>query len=382
MVSTIVEPKNEFRTLSEPNLSSTHVPALDGLRGVAILLVLIAHCEKALMWTPQSDVFTKMIHKVVCFSTCGVDLFFVLSGYLITGILLRSAGSPNYFKNFYVRRALRIFPLYYFVLASVLCATTLFGELGGAVGRPADRVWLWFYGTNIIQAINRNWTFACLNPLWSLAVEEHFYLLWPFLLLAVRNRKNLLWFCALSLPVSIAFRAFCIYALHNNLAAYTLTVCRLDALLTGCFISIFATLYNTTKLSDISQKVLAIGALIVPLYIYAVPHFSDQGRMFSPTLCSTMFGSILVLTLTKKRIASVLENQQLCSMGKYSYGVYMYHAILIGVMERAWTWTALPPVLNYSVFLIIAVLISTAVAVCSYQLYEVHFLKLKRYFVA
>ncbi|RTL45798.1 MAG: acyltransferase [Candidatus Melainabacteria bacterium] len=362
--------------------STSHLPALDGLRGLAIALVLITHCENALHWTPQSDFFVKAVHKVVCFSTCGVDLFFVLSGFLITGILLRSKNSANYFKSFYVRRALRIFPLYYLALALIWCGIKIWGEPPDALmGMPADRTWLWFYGTNILMTLRHTWTYSSLNHFWSLAVEEHFYLVWPFLVMALETGP-LLWFCLAAVPASLLIRAAFVYPLHNELAAYVLTICRVDSLLIGCFIAIVAYLRGPEILKR-SAVAVALGmAVLVPIFIGVVPHASNTDRIWGPTIFALLFASLLVLTLTRTECKHFFENRVLRVLGKYSYGLYIYHFIVIVGLEHLWSWNALPPVPNYLLFLFVASACSMLIAVTSYQLYEVHFLKLKKYFQA
>src|SRR5579862_7894518 len=144
---------------------STHYPALDGLRGVAILSVMVEHLAPRLLagggWV-------------------GVDLFFVLSGFLITGVLLDGKDDPHRGRTFYVRRALRIFPLYYATLALIT-----FGPLAKALalGLSAQTLgWYWIYGTNWQIALGMAHIGGPIAYFWSLAVEEQFYLIWPLII--------------------------------------------------------------------------------------------------------------------------------------------------------------------------------------------------------
>src|SRR5579863_7613015 len=158
---------------------SRHLPSLDGLRGVAVLLVLIGHFAYvpiALKGIPGK------IFALTHAGWTGVELFFVLSGFLITGILLDSKGAENYVSSFYIRRALRILPLYY---GAVLVAFVLLPLLGRA-GLPGlspefnpDQLWYWFYAGN--WAWNWNHCYQPFAHFWSLAVEEQFYLAWPWI---------------------------------------------------------------------------------------------------------------------------------------------------------------------------------------------------------
>ena len=152
-----------------------HLPALDGLRGLAILLVLLRHFTEGAELRSKSG---RWLAAALDAGWIGVDLFFVLSGFLITGILLEARRSQHYFRNFYVRRTLRIFPLYYGVLAVIFGIAPWLGWLVPEVGpEEHSQAWLWAYGTNIIMSwtgsplLKHGW--LNLNHFWSLAVEEH-----------------------------------------------------------------------------------------------------------------------------------------------------------------------------------------------------------------
>ena len=203
-------------TMAEFSISSSVVrskmPELDTLRGIAVLLVLFFHGFN-LVPIPHEISSTAGRLWVVITSTgwMGVNLFFVLSGFLITGILIESRETPNYFKRFYFRRALRILPAYYAILL-VLLLVTYFGLVDRRVGWP-------FIGLSFIYLANVTPLFgvaAQYSTLWSLAVEEHFYLLWPA---AVRyvSRRKLLYTC-LAIIIACPVRAPC------TMCAATITV--------------------------------------------------------------------------------------------------------------------------------------------------------------
>src|SRR5262245_10664845 len=160
---------------------ASHIPALDGIRGIAILLVLLFHFGQYGHGLPYPAVFVdKLFHRICQIGWVGVDLFFVLSGFLITGILYDSKGRNHYFRNFYVRRCLRILPLYYFSLILFLIVLPkLFPLHTGFRSLRQDSFWYWTYLSNVRVAY-RGWdSFGVLDHFWSLAVEEQFYLLWP-----------------------------------------------------------------------------------------------------------------------------------------------------------------------------------------------------------
>src|SRR5258706_538487 len=184
-----------------------HIPALDGLRGVAILLVLVLHFAPYAPGLQAPTVLLDRLYlRVSGIGWTGVDLFFVLSGYLITGILYDTRGSKHYFRQFYARRFLRIFPLYYVALALFLIILpwphsfdSVIRELRG------DAVWYWTYLYNMRVAATGFLPSSALGHFWSLAVEEQFYLIWPIVVLWL-GRKHLIVTCAVAVVAALACR--------------------------------------------------------------------------------------------------------------------------------------------------------------------------------
>ena len=168
--------------------TQAHIPALDGLRGIAIILVMLFHLTYFLPGVPLDVAFLRLTN----YGWTGVDLFFVLSGFLITGILLEAKGTPNYFKNFYARRALRIFPLYYGFVAFLifvypLAAAQFRAERDILV---ENRWWVLGYAVNWIVAWTGDFGRTPLGTggFWSLAIEEQYYLMWPAVVLLLSRR--------------------------------------------------------------------------------------------------------------------------------------------------------------------------------------------------
>ncbi len=388
---------------ASPAKSRAHVPALDGLRGIAILLVTAYHfIGQAADLVDGSSLSMRLTTRLASLGMYGVDLFFVLSGFLITGILLDTKDAPGYFRNFYARRALRIFPLYYAFLAVVLVIGPALAP-GSTLLRAAahDQAWVWLYGTNLKIALAGQWAFCgttqpiCgqgleLNHLWSLAVEEHFYFVWPVLVYLCSKR---------ALP-RVAF-ALVLTALgvrlllrHDPMAGYTLTPCRMDALLVGALLSI--ALNSPTGVAFLRGPARFVVVTALGLFAIAVA-LPGGAESRSPTFRACVFtltailaAAIVVRTLESKPtswLGRVTGSSLLRTIGAYSYGLYLFHsalrplfAKLIPVREIARLTHS--PTLAVVLYFVLATAGSLALAWPSYHLFEKPFLKLKRYFEA
>jgi peptidoglycan/LPS O-acetylase OafA/YrhL len=213
--------------------SGRHIPALDGLRGLAILLVILYH--HTLM--RQETLFDRVYVNLARLGWSGVDLFFVLSGFLITGILYDSKGSPHYFRNFYVRRTLRIFPLYYAVVFFSLIvlprAWPAWGltQLDRSAMEDRSQAWYWLYLQNFLFARDENLGHPALAVSWSLAIEEQFYLVWP-VVVSLLSRRHLIWTCGALILTALSLRIWMVSAGVHPTTIYVLPFNRMDALAT------------------------------------------------------------------------------------------------------------------------------------------------------
>jgi peptidoglycan/LPS O-acetylase OafA/YrhL len=217
------------------NIDRSHLPVLDGVRGLAILLVLTFHF--AVMYDCE-EMLRHWWLRPLAGGWCGVDLFFVLSGCLITGILLDAKGGSHFFRNFYARRALRIFPLYYGFLVLIFLARPVFALSSDALAdMDRARSWLGLYGQNVWLMFSGRWLPPLVNHLWSLAVEEQFYLAWPFLVWLC-SRRRLAWVCGGVLAGCLALRVAMMLAGLDPMVAYVFTLTRLDGFAAGGLVAL------------------------------------------------------------------------------------------------------------------------------------------------
>src|SRR5260221_4024268 len=224
-------------------VADERIPALDGLRGVAILMVLLNHFVPNRNYAP-SHVMT-WLSNAARSGWAGVDLFFVLSGFLITGILIEAKASPHYFRNFYMRRVLRIFPLYYGALVLVLVTLPPLHVFNWSSFATVwqNQLWNWSYCTNVGMWHTDGLGFSCpqvnLGHFWTLAIEEHFYLVWPAIVFLLPLR-GLRWICLLAVLVAPAARTLAVVRFDASHLFFFLTPCRADSLILGALLPAMA----------------------------------------------------------------------------------------------------------------------------------------------
>jgi peptidoglycan/LPS O-acetylase OafA/YrhL len=313
----------------------------------------------------------------------GVDMFFVLSGFLITGILLDSKTSPGYFKTFYMRRLLRIFPLYYGVLAvcfGLLWWTPVIHQFVPRQG------WLWLYGANFTQLAGFNFE-PVFAHFWSLAVEEHFYLLWPVVVLVLSRRNLMLGSTALTLGSALLR---CMVIASGRLdpdSTAMLTPLRLDGLAMGALLAAISRgPCGLANFRNLAIWLVAVGGLASGLLKVLYGSVSDSVWGLSGaghfTISVTVAG-ILTLAVTNSRgiWARALNNGFLRFMGKYSYGLYVYHYLLQPWTDsQFWFLGNSLPTLSLVVHVIVASGVTLIVSLASWHLFEKQFLRLKRLF--
>jgi len=285
------------------------IAQLDGLRGIAILLVLWAHSWEAFQVSDRK------------FGWIGVDLFFVLSGFLITGLLLETKGAPHYFRNFYARRGLRIWPLYYLVIAFIFVANSF---LPARLQFPTSICRIEYYLSYVQNLFVPGFSApGVLLVTWSLAVEEQFYLIWPFLV-GLFSRKNLRHVLIAVVLLDPLFRW---YLIRQGGDAHVNTAARLDQLAMGALIAVWI---RSESFSLPTFRRIAGGAclFLLPAILYLKWHGAIPYEI-AFTVLGLVFSGLLGLSLTSSPgsiLVRILKLRFLRYTGKISYGIYLLHA--------------------------------------------------------
>lgn len=309
-----------------------HIPALDGVRGLAVILVVIRH---TLSWPIEISAHPGNWQFVLWYWTkmmwVGVDLFFVLSGFLITKILLENHNSPRLFRTFYARRACRILPLYFLVLVAAFLAS---------IGLPHNELWQklfeyhapWSCYATLTQNLFAGWSGTtggiALAVTWSLAVEEQFYLVLPSVT-RFFPKQWLPWLFAGGIPCALLAR------LHwNDPRSYYWSPSHADSLLIGCLLAwvclqppAFAWLQRQGSGLNLLLGVLAAGMLIIN-------QMPEYYVWISDTWFSLFFGVLLLTALTQPRhwLTRFLQLGWLRFMGDISYAVYLLHFPILAAL--------------------------------------------------
>ena len=367
-----------------------HLPALDGVRGLAILMVLVVHFVGD---TKATSTLERGLTWVASYGTFGVDLFFILSGFLITGILLEARGSRHYFLNFYTRRTLRIFPLYYGVLIAVFVLLPFIPALRGnaTLGELRNRQWwVWLYGVNVLDAIRGVFSFSYLDHFWSLAVEEHFYALWPLLVWRCPPRLLLRIALAVSLT-AVALRIGAAFASVNPLAVYVLTPFRLDALCLGGAMAVGARQPGGLEWLRANAGRFALAAAVVLLGTRAInglPANAEsamhQVRNSATMLLLACLIASAVLSPARSLSGRFFQSSPMGFLGRYSYGLYVFHHFIAVYFIRHGTEFVLGRALGshllaVAIQAVVGGAASVALAMLSFHLFEQPFLRMKRY---
>jgi peptidoglycan/LPS O-acetylase OafA/YrhL len=361
----------EALALQPSTSTQPYLIQLDALRAIAITGVLVAHHLPSSWW----------INSTLQWGGTGVRLFFVISGFLITGILLRarervSSGQETIggaLKIFYIRRALRIFPIYYLVLAIAVAADT----------PPVRESILWHlaYATNFYISIQNSWP-GEIAAFWSLAVEEQFYLIWPCFILLCPQK----WLKAGiigTIALGVVSRYLMVKFNFNGIWIASSLLTQLDLLGVGALLAWVN--YQNPSHNYRSYTLCKIGLWIgTPLYFILHPlNNSGQGDHFTLTIaqlglagCCAWFVQRAARGFTGV-VGRIFESKPVLQMGKLSYGIYVYHMFAPVAMYHFFHLPYIKdPVLRFPV----SILITLTAAILSWKFIEQPILGFKKYF--
>ena len=338
------------------------VPQLDALRGLAILLVIFHNASEKFPALHLQGLFAN--------GWMGVDLFFVLSGFLITGILLDTKLSEGYLKNFYARRCLRIWPLYYSVIFFMFVVLPLLSRSEGRIIFEKSSPW-WAYPLflqNFLISPVSTAAAGALGVTWSLAIEEQFYLVWPWIVK----------FCSYAQLRRIAIAVICLspvlrfYFSRHHIDLYTNVFCRLDGLMAGAFLAFVVRADNFLPSKFIRRAWISL--LIAAPLAFLTEALHARWVVFSWSAVASAAFVYLSLFSSQKWLQAGLMNPFLVYTGTISYGLYLLHKISFGMVQTLrldrYPFLIMPTIL----------LASYALAALSWHLLEKPFLRLKRFF--
>lgn len=310
--------------------ANTRIPELDGLRGIAILLVISFHYINNQLVNNHGHI-SNIITKLTSFGWVGVDLFFVLSGFLIGNILIVNKRSPKYFTTFYVRRIVRIIPNYFLLLCifGLLWMLSMFSGNYFFADHGSIPFWTYFLMVhNFFMAHYNSLGNRALSITWSIGIEEQFYLIFPFLVYFIRNK----WVPFLLIFLIIG--ANLVRAMFNTwVPQYVLLPSRMDGLSLG-FIVAYAYSHNYLSGYKSSLMIILWCSLLFLLSgcLFLYWKYDDLGIM-KYTFFGLIFAILLIFALvyTNSWYAFILRNRILMWIGTISYSLYLFHYFILGL---------------------------------------------------
>jgi len=350
------------------------MPGLDVMRGIAISMVLLYHgtAEHDAAFQSIGTRFALWLRDLLVMGQWGVHLFFILSGFLITGILLDSRSQADYFRNFYLRRVLRIVPAYLAMLLLLLFTRSI-------SGRYLVTCLLYFCNMTALFGAHPEY-----GPLWSLSVEEQFYLIWPFIVRKL-SLRNLAFLSAGLIAFTPVLRLALLYGPYSLRDIHYKTWDVMDFFAAGSCIAMAARSSRLRPhLSRAVAPLIISGALLLGLQLLipvpARPLLQNicQATVFEPWLLG--FSGLIVLAYLRPGMAAVAAARPLVFLANISYGLYLCHVFFFYLIGRHWperSTAALSPALRALVQFAVEVTVSIAVAYISRNTLEQYFLRRK-----
>ncbi len=342
---------------------------LDGVRGIAALMVMIHHFFQGI--TPSSFILS-ILKKISIFGQSGVTLFFVLSGFLITRILISTKKAPHFFKNFYIRRTLRIFPLYYFFLLLTYYIIPAF--LNTQSPKFSQQVYYFTYLQNFAQTFH--WDAKGPEHFWSLAVEEHFYLFWPLIVFFFSNKSLL----KIIIGIVVGAMGLRIFMVNEGYEVFYFTFTRFDSLAIG---ALLALIEQKNRFTDKRLKyffllsLLALGLPTIIMWGYFSGESNNYIQVFKYLLLSGICFAVIgwILSVNEYHLINkILKNKFFSYTGKISYGLYVYHPLAYFLCKKYFN----PE--NTILYFVECVALTYIISAISFHFFESLFLKLKKYY--
>jgi peptidoglycan/LPS O-acetylase OafA/YrhL len=353
-------------------------------------MVLIAHFHREELVLSGSTIIGSVTTKVALMGLYGVDLFFVLSGFLITRILLNSRARPDYFGRFYKRRFLRIFPLYYGALIVIFIVAPLLVAFDEPAKRIQENQWaLWTYLSNVPL---RPWGWDnsqvfMVGHFWSLAVEEQFYLVWPLVLWRIKDCSSLKKVCLATMVAGFTARVLPAFYDGAGFLTEWSTITRIDGLAAGSMVAILVFEKREQTVRRLAAKCLI--PLCCAFVIFGfLPRRWDSPVIYATyILCVALFSGALLVHCQNPasgRLSNLMQHRVLRFFGKYSYGLYVIHGIirpgLARLIDEVIPVHAIPfPIVANLIVITLSIAVSLILAMVSWKILEQPFLKLKRY---
>jgi len=307
------------------------MPELDSVRGVAVLLVLFFHSFGFQYGTKNLSGVAKLLVSATLPGWTGVNLFFVLSGFLITGILIDSRNEPDYYRTFYIRRALRILPIYYVLLVVLFVLPRI-----GLIDRHVSLGFLglsFIYLSNVVNLFGVTVQYA---TLWSLSIEEHFYLFWPTVVRTFSRRT--VGICASGIFLLCPALRALVYEMGYESGPYTWLLA--DGLAAGALMAVLLRRpsFTRTTMRRFSALCVVAATLMFALgYPFGILHpVTLVGFSLRETALNVLYAGALgtVLLLGTSHLKWLVRRPTLRFFGSISYGLYLYQRLVFDVVDH------------------------------------------------
>lgn len=345
-------------------MNTTYLKELDGIRGIAALMVMFFHLF-------NSGYYPNFLMKVSSFGQTGVTLFFVLSGFLITRILFKTVDSSNYFKIFYIRRALRIFPLYFLFLGLFYLLTPYLKDVTNEQQMPTW--YYWCFLQNLPQTFN--WHHYGPDHYWSLAVEEHFYLVLPFAVyfLGKMKIKNYLYgaiFFTILLRILFIWKGY---------STYYFTLTTMDSLAMGALLAFYESKNVLEKISKKNALFILLFSLpvLAILWLFVNSKAIALVQVFKFSIISFIYVVFIFYVMRIKQghlLKKILLSWPIQHTGKISYGLYVYHPMCFLIVQKFIGFK------GYLIDFLLSFGLAFTISSLSYHVFEAKILRFKKYF--